>query len=147
MISVRDLLKSKGTEVWHVSPDTALLEALRVMEYRDVGALVILEKDELKGIISERDFARTVAETGTCILKTTVDSYMTKDVITIDIDQTIDLGMRLMTDNHIRHLPVTEKGKVVGMITLGDVVTEILNNKDALIDSLENYIEGTGYGK
>ncbi len=147
MISVRDLLKSKGTEVWHVSPDTSLLEALRVMEYRDIGALVILEHNELKGIISERDFARTVAETGTCILKSSVENYMTKEVITIDIDQAIDLGMRLMTDNHIRHLPVTEKGQVVGMITLGDVVTEILNNKDALIDSLEDYIEGTGYGK
>ncbi len=147
MISMRDLLKSKGDEVWHVSPDTSLIEALRVMEYRDIGALLILEHDELKGIISERDFARTVAETGTCILKTSVENYMTKDVITVDIDQVIDVGMRLMTDNHIRHLPVVENGKVVGMITLGDVVTEILNNKDALINSLEDYIEGTGYGK
>jgi CBS domain-containing protein len=145
MISVRDLLKSKGYEVWHVSPDTSLLEAVRLMEERDIGALLILEHDELKGIISERDFARMVAETGTCILGTSVENYMTKDVITVDIDQTIEIGMRLMTDNHIRHLPVMEKGKVAGMITLGDVVTEILNNKDALIDSLENYIEGTGY--
>ena len=147
MINVRDLLKTKGDEVWHVSPDTSLLEALRVMEHRDIGALLILEHGELKGIISERDFARMVAKTGTFILGTSVENNMTKDVITINIDQTIDIGMRLMTDNHIRHLPVLEKGKVVGMITLGDVVTEILNNKDALINSLENYIEGTGYGR
>ncbi len=147
MFSVRDLLKSKGSEVWHVSPDTSLLEALRIMELRDIGALVILERDVLQGIISERDFARTVAETGTCILKTSVENYMTREVFTIDIDQAIEVGMRLMTDNHIRHLPVMEKGKVVGMIALGDVVTEILNNKDSLINSLEDYIEGTGYGK
>lgn len=147
MFTVRNLLKTKGSEVWHITPDTTMLEALRVMEYRNVGALIIQEQGELKGIISERDFARTVARAGTCIVETSVANYMTKNVITIDIDQTIDVGMRLMTENHIRHLPVTENGKVVGMITLGDVVTEILTNKDSLIASLENYIQGTGYGQ
>lgn len=147
MISVRDLLKEKGSAVWHVTPDTSLLEALREMEYRDVGALIVLERGELKGIFSERDFARAVAETGTCILQSSVESTMTKDVFVVEGDQMIEDCMRLMTSKRIRHLPVVEKGEVVGMITIGDVVASLLNNKDAIIDSLQNYIEGTGYGR
>ncbi len=145
MLTIRSLLKTKGSVVWHISPKISILEALRTMEARNIGALIVQEQGKLIGIVSERDFARTVARSGACAVDTAIENYMTKKVITIDIDQTIDASMRLMTENHIRHLPVLEKGQVAGVITLGDVVTEILTNKDSLITSLENYIQGSEF--
>lgn len=146
MITIRDLLKNKGNQVWSISPDTSVIETLQLMAEKDVGALLVLEGDQIAGIISERDFVRSIAETERCILKTTVLEYMTKKVITVELDQSIDECMQMMTKERIRHLPVVEGGKLVGLISIGDVVKELISNKESTINNLQNYIEGRGYG-
>jgi CBS domain-containing protein len=146
MATIRDLLKVKGNQVWCISPDTTVLETLQVMQDKDVGALLVLDGDQIAGIISERDFVRSIAKTGRCVLNTTVLEYMTKKVFTIDPDQSIDDCMQLMTRERIRHLPVVEDEKLVGLISIGDVVKELISSKELKIDNLENYIEGRGYG-
>jgi CBS domain-containing protein len=145
MSTVRDLLKVKGNEVWSVSPETSVLDTLRMMAQKEVGALVVLDAGQIVGIISERDFARSIAKTEQCILDTTVMDYMTKKVVTIGPDQTVDDCMQMMTKGRIRHLPVVEGKKLIGLISIGDVVKEIISSKESTIDTLENYIEGRGY--
>lgn len=145
MSTVRDLLKVKGNEVWSVSPETSVLDTLRMMAEKEVGALVVLDAGQIVGIISERDFARSIAKTEQCILDTTVMDYMTKKVVTIGPDQTVDDCMQMMTKGRIRHLPVVEGKKLIGLISIGDVVKEIISSKESTIDNLENYIEGRGY--
>ena len=146
MATIRDLLKNKGNQVWAISPNTSVLETLQMMAEKDVGALLVLEGDQIAGIISERDFVRSIAETERCVLNTTVLEYMTKKVITVSPDQGIDECMQLMTKEHIRHLPVMEGGKLVGVISIGDVVKELISYKESTINTLQNYIEGRGYG-
>jgi CBS domain-containing protein len=144
---VRDLLQVKGNEIWHISPDTAVLEALRFMAAKDVGALLVLQNDQLVGIISERDFVRSIAETGQCLIHSTVQEYMTKEVFTVGLDYTIEECMQLMTQKHIRHLPVLENSQVIGVVSIGDIVKGLIQTKESTIDTLENYIEGRGYGR
>ena len=146
MATIRDLLKNKGNQVWAISPNTSVLETLQMMAEKDVGALLVLEGNQIAGIISERDFVRSIAETERCVLNTTVLEYMTKKVITIDPNQAIEDCMQLMTKEHIRHLPVVEGGKLVGIISIGDVVKELISYKESTINTLQNYIEGRGYG-
>lgn len=116
------------------------------MAEKDVGALLVLDGDKIAGIISERDFARSIAEKERCILNTTVLEYMTTKVTTISPDHSIDDCLQLMTNERIRHLPVVENDKLVGMISIGDLVKEIISNNESTINSLQSYIEGTGYG-
>ena len=142
MSTVRDLLKVKGSQVWFVSPTADMLETLKIMAEKGVGALLVVEGEEIKGIVSERDFARVVARQERCALNTTVLEYMTTRVVTVTPDQSIEDCMRLMTKEHIRHLPVVEGKKLVGLISIGDVVKEVISGKDSKISSLENYIEG-----
>ena len=146
MTTVCDLLKIKGDQVWSISPATSVLDTLQLMAEKDVGALLVLEGDQIAGIISERDFVRSIAKTGRCLVQTTVPEYMTKKVITINPDQSLEECMQLMTKEHIRHLPVIENGKLVGIISIGDVVKELISNKESTINNLQNYIEGRGYG-
>jgi CBS domain-containing protein len=146
MITVRDLLKGKGNDVWSVSPEDVVLKALVLMAEKDIGALLVLEQEKLKGIVSERDFVRSIADTERCLIDAPVSKYMTKVVITVEPDQTIDECMRLMTANHIRHLPVIDAGHVVGVISIGDVVKADIAVKESTISNLENYIEGRGFG-
>lgn len=147
MITVRDLLRTKGDAVWFVTPSTNVLEALKYMAEKDIGALLVLEGEKLAGIISERDFARMIAKSGKCIVNAEIRDYMTTEVYTVSPEQTIADCMRFMTDKHIRHLPVVEANKLVGMISIGDVVKEIITNQNMVINRLENYIEGRGYGQ
>lgn len=142
MAIVRDLLRTKGTQVWFVSPNADMLETLKIMAAKGVGALLVLEDDQIKGIVSERDFVRAVAHEERCALNTTVLEYMTRDVVTATPETTIDECMRLMTRERIRHLPVLEEGRLAGIISIGDVVKQIISEKDSTIQSLENYIEG-----
>ena len=147
MANVRDLLKVKGDQVWNVTPDTSVLEALKLMAEKEVGALLVLQNDQIAGIISERDFARSIAKIGQCAIDLYVDSYMTKDVFTVTPDQSIEDCMNLMTQKRIRHLPVLEGSKLAAMISIGDVVKELIAVKESTINTLENYIEGRGYGQ
>ncbi|HVN52873.1 MAG TPA: CBS domain-containing protein [Anaerolineaceae bacterium] len=112
MTSIRDLLKYKGSTVWSVEPGTSVLEALKVLADKEIGALPVLQEGQLVGIISERDFVRSIAQTGRCIVDATVAEYMTREIVTIGLDQTTEQCMQMMTDHHIRHLPVIEKGKL-----------------------------------
>jgi CBS domain-containing protein len=146
MITVRDLLKGKGNDVWSVSPEDAVLKALNLMAEKEIGALLVLEQEKVRGIVSERDFVRSIAETERCLIDAPVSKYMTKVVITVEPDQTIEECMELMTTNHIRHLPVIEKDHVVGVISIGDVVKAELSSKESTIKNLEDYIEGRGFG-
>jgi len=134
--------KGQGSQVWFVSPTADMLETLKIMAEKGVGALLVVEGEEIKGIVSERDFARVVARQERCALNTTVLEYMTTRVVTVTPDQSIEDCMRLMTKEHIRHLPVVEGKKLVGLISIGDVVKEVISGKDSKISSLENYIEG-----
>ena len=147
MLTVRDLLKFKGEGVWAISPETSTIEALRLMAEKNVGALLVLKDGELAGIISERDFARQIAEKNAAHLDASIGEYMTEKVFTVTPDQTIEECMQLMTDKRIRHLPVLSKGRLIGLISIGDVVKGIISDQNSLINNLQDYILGTGYGQ
>lgn len=147
MLKIRDLLKIKGNQVWSINPETSVLEALQLMTEKQVGALLVLDGEKIAGIISERDFVHGVAEKERCIVNTTIFEYMTPKVITVTLDQTVEDCMQLMTREHIRHLPVVENEKLMGMISIGDIVKEIISSEKSRADALENYIEGRGYGQ
>jgi CBS domain-containing protein len=142
MVTVRDLIKTKGNEVWSVSPDTTMIDALNLLAKKDVGALMVTKDDKMVGIVSERDFVRSIAKTGQCLLHSTVERYMTTDISSVAPDATIDQCMQLMTDKHIRHLPVLENDKLVAVVSIGDVVRDLISNKELTINQLEDYIQG-----
>ena len=147
MTTVRDLLKTKGNQVWSISQETSVLEALEFMAEKNVGAVVVLEKGNMVGIISERDFARAIARLGRCLIKAPVKDFMTKDVFTVRPELSTDECLSLMSEKKIRHLPVMVEDKLVGLISIGDIVKEVISSKESTIHSLENYIEGTGYNR
>jgi CBS domain-containing protein len=142
MVTVRDLIKTKGNEVWSVSPETTMIDALNLLAKKDVGALMVTKEGKMVGIVSERDFVRSIAKTGQCLLHSTVERYMTTDISSVTPDATIDQCMQLMTDKHIRHLPVLENDKLVAVISIGDVVRDLISNKELTINQLEDYIQG-----
>lgn len=142
MITVRDLLNSKGNQVWSISPESSVFEALKVMADKDIGALLVIDRVDLVGVISERDYARKVILRGKSSMDTPVRDIMTPKVITVQIDQRIEECMELMTEKRIRHLPVYEAENLVGVISIGDVVKAIITNQAFMIDQLEDYITG-----
>ena len=147
MITIREVLKVKGNQVWSITPDTSVLEALQLMTEKQVGALLVLEGEKIAGIFSERDFVHGVAEKERCIVNTTVIEYMTPKVFTVSPDETIEDCMQLMTKEHFRHLPVVENGKLTGLISIGDIVKDIISTEKSKARMLENFIEGRGYGQ
>ncbi len=147
MLTVRDILKVKGSQVWSVSPEATVLEALEIMAQKNTGALVVLDEGKLVGIISERDFARSIAKIGRCLIENPVKEFMTKEVFTVNPDMLTEQCMVLMTNKKIRHLPVLVENKMVGLVSIGDVVKAEISSKDSTINSLENYIQGTDYNR
>ncbi|GIK39879.1 MAG: histidine kinase [Chloroflexota bacterium] len=148
MITVQQVLKDKGySDVWTVSPDASVNDALRLMSDKNVGALPVIEVGKLIGIISERDYARKVILKGKSSLNTPVSEIMTAEVISVHPEQSMEECMTLMTQKRVRHLPVLVGDKLVGLISIGDVLKEIISDQKAFIESLQNYIEGTGYGQ
>ncbi len=145
MAIVRNLLGSKGKIVWSVAPTTKTIDALKLLSEKDIGALLVMDGIKLVGIISERDFARRLAKSGLCDVNQPVQEVMITNVYYANLDNTTEECMKLMSDKHIRHLPIIEKGKVVGMITIGDIVKEIIDNQKSTIKSLENYITGQSF--
>ncbi|UCH64140.1 MAG: CBS domain-containing protein [Fidelibacterota bacterium] len=139
---VRDLLKLKGSEVWSVSPDSSVYEALQLMSEKNVGALLVLQKEELVGIFSERDYARKVVLRGKFSKDTPVKEIMSSNILFVRPDQTIEECMALMTDKHLRHLPVYEGKNLIGLISIGDVVKAIISGQEFAIQQLEHYITG-----
>ena len=143
MITIRHLLDSKGYDIWSISPDDPVFEALKLLAEKDIGALLVMEDQDLVGIVSERDYARKIILKGKASMDTQVRDIMSEHVISISPGQDIRESMELMTDKKIRHLPAVEEGKVIGVITIGDLVKGIMDYQEFMIDQLENYITGT----
>lgn len=139
---VRDILQAKGSQVWSIPPDRSVFDALTLMAEKNVGALVVLDGDRVVGIISERDYARKVILKGKSSKEIPVREIMTSPVVCIRPEQSMEECMALMTDKHVRHLPVAENNRLVGLISIGDVVKAIIEEKEFIIGQLENYITG-----
>ena len=143
MTTVRTVLQTKKNDIWSISPDAVVIEALKIMADKNIGALLVMQKESLAGIFSERDYARKIVLKGESSRTTAVKDVMTSAVMTVNPEQSIDDCMALMTDKHIRHLPVVENGKLIGLISIGDVVKEIISEHKYTIQQLENYITGS----
>jgi CBS domain-containing protein len=144
---VSTILQIKGNDVYTVKKDTPLINVLELMAEKGIGAVLVMEDEKIAGIFSERDFARKVAKTRNLSLDVPVSELMTKDVFVISPEETIDECMALMSSSKIRHLPVIENEKLVGLISIGDVVRISIDDKDLQIQSMEKYIFGYGYGQ
>ncbi len=142
MKTVNDLLRAKGHALWSIGPEATVYQALELMAQKDVGALVVLERGALAGILSERDYARKVILHGKSSRETPVREIMTRHVITVGPQQTLVDCMKLMTDHHIRHLPVVVDGELAGLVSIGDVVKGIISEQEFMIEQLEKYISG-----
>lgn len=140
MITVRHLLDGKGRALFSIEPEDPVLEAIRMMADRHVGALLVMRGSELAGILSERDYARKVVLLGRSSAETPVWQIMTSPVITVSPDNSVQDCMRLMTERRIRHLPVMDGGRVVGMISIGDLVKAVIEEQQQTIQQLETYI-------
>ena len=140
MASVRQLLETKGTAVFTVEPEDPVLEAIRLMAERHVGALLVMKGNELVGIVSERDYARKVILLGRSSNATPVWQLMSSPLQTASPDQSVQDCMRIMTEHRIRHLPVVERGRVAGVISIGDLVKAVIEDQQHTIEQLESYI-------
>jgi CBS domain-containing protein len=140
MISVGKLLEEKGGELWHVSPEDSVFDAITCMEDKHVGALVVIHNDKLVGIISERDYARKVILKSRTSKDTQVKEIMTREVIYTFPEQPVSECLVIINEKRIRHLPVLDKGELVGMISVGDVVKEIIKEQKYTIEQLENQL-------
>lgn len=136
MLTAQNILEIKGKDVWTISPDDSVFDALRLMARVDVGALMVMDGNKLIGIISERDYARKVILVGKSSKETLVKEIMTKKVVTIHPMQTCEECMDLMTKNQIRHLPVMDDGELIGVISIGDVVKHIIYKQREAIKNL-----------
>jgi CBS domain-containing protein len=143
MNTIGQLLESKGKDIWSIVPNATVFEALRIMAKKDVGVLLVIDKGKLVGIFSERDYARKVILKGKSSKETAVGELMTKDVYYIDPKNTLHECLAVMTAKHIRHMPVLEKDQLVGIVTLGDVVKQIIADQEFTIRELEKYISGS----
>lgn len=139
---VKHLLDRKGREIISIAEDASVLDAITIMAERSIGSLPVMDGEELRGIVTERDYARKVIIKGRSSKSTPVSEIMTADVCTASVDQTVNDCMTIMTERRIRHLPVVENGKVVGLISIGDLVQAIISDQQEAIQHLEQYISG-----
>ena len=139
---VKHILDSKGTDIWCVSPEDSVLEAIKIMADKRIGALLVIDQEKLTGIVSERDYARKVILKGRSSESTKVREIMTSDLICTNPEDSVEDCMSLMTKNHIRHLPIIKDTKVVGILSIGDLVKSIIEEQDYTIKQLEMYITG-----
>jgi len=140
MKTIRQLLKIKGRKVWTVSPATSVFDALQVMAEKDVGALLVVKGKTLVGVFSERDYARKVILHGKSSREILVSEIMSSPPIFIEPDETIEQGLALMSAKHVRHLPVMENNRLVGIVTIGDLVKSLIVEQKVVIDHLEKHI-------
>jgi CBS domain-containing protein len=140
MGTVRNLLQKKGNAVYTVSPGTSVYDALELLEDRNLGALIVTDNGKLLGVFTERDYARKVVLKGRSSKETLVHDIMSGNPVVVNLHTTIEECMELMTDKFIRHLPVLDGGQLVGVISIGDVVKYIIEEKDYIIENLRNYI-------
>ena len=142
MKTVKDILRAKGSKIYSISPDATVYEALNRMADKNVGAMLVFEGNDLVGLISERDYSRKTILKGRFSKQTAVREIMTTEAVTVHPDDDIEACMELFTDKHVRHLPVIEKKKVVGIVSIGDIVKSVIDYKDFIIEEMENYIKG-----
>ncbi|MDH3811576.1 MAG: CBS domain-containing protein [Gammaproteobacteria bacterium] len=139
---VQQLLDRKGDEIISITKDASVFDAIKLMADRGVGSLLVMDGDELKGIVTERDYARKVIIKGRASESTPVADIMTTDLVTASLTQSVNDCMTLMSERRIRHLPVLVDGKVAGMISIGDLVQAIISDQQEEIEQLESYISG-----
>jgi len=140
MTTVERLLETKGSGVWSIPPEASVFEAVQLMAEKGIGALMVLERNQLVGIISERDYAREIVLKDRSSRGTPVRDIMTRKVLFVRPEQTLEECMALMTERHLRHLPVLRGERLVGVISMRDVVKSLISEKEFLIEQLENYI-------
>jgi CBS domain-containing protein len=140
--SIRCILQFKGRDVWSLHPDASVYEAIEMMSRKQVGALLVIRDSQPVGFVSERDYARKVILKGKSSRETKVSEIMSSPIITVGPDQTIDECMRIMTASRIRHLPVVERGQIVGIVSIGDLVRWIISSQEETIHQLHSYIAG-----
>ncbi len=142
MKSVKQILEHKGYQVWSIGPDATVLEALKLMADKNVGALTVMVEDRLVGLVTERDYARKVALLDRSSLDTPVELIMTSRVVCTSPDRTAEECMAVMTDKRVRHLPVIDSDRVIGLVSIGDLVQAIIDDQQFTIEQLEQYIAG-----
>ena len=140
MRKVRHLLEAKAPEVFAIGPDAPVIDAIRLMAEKGIGAVVVMQAGRLAGILSERDYARKIVLQGRASHDTPVRDIMTAKVVTVRLDDTIDHCMQLVTDRRIRHLPVLERDAVLGVVSIGDLVRAVIEDQQVEIDQLQRYI-------
>ena len=142
---VRDLIRTKGNQVWSTAPEASVFEALQLMAEKQVGALLVMRGDEIRGIISERDCIRKLDLQGRTARQTKVSEIMTTNVLYVEASETLEECMAVMTEKRIRHLPVFDDGHLVGLVSIGDILKEIITEQKIIISHLEHYITGGGH--
>ncbi|SKB82897.1 CBS domain-containing protein [Daejeonella lutea] len=140
MKTVKHIVQNKSNSIYSVSPETSVLDALQVMMDKNISALLVMEGEALKGIFTERDYARKIILQGKSSRETLIAEVMTADLETIRFSSSIDQCMQIMTNRHIRHLPIVEDGKVGGMISIGDLVKFVIEDQKQTIEQLQSYI-------
>jgi len=140
MKTVKNIFQNKSTAIFSVSPDTSVLDALQVMMDKNISALLVMEGPDLKGIFTERDYARKIILQGKSSKETKIKEVMTASLEVINLNSSIDHCMQIMTDKHIRHLPIIDNGKVAGMISIGDLVKFVIEDQKQTIEQLQSYI-------
>lgn len=143
MTTVRSVLQTKDNTIWSIAPDALVFDALKIMADKNVGALLVTQKEKVVGIFSERDYARKIVLKGESSHTTAIKDVMTSGVLSVNPEQSIDECMALMTNKHVRHLPVLENEKLIGLVSIGDVVKAIISEHEYTIKQLENYITGS----
>lgn len=141
-LPVREILNQKGSLVWSITPETTVLDAIKMMAEKNVGALLVTRENQLVGILSERDYTRNVVLKGRASKDTPVREIISGRVVSVSPDHTVQECMRLMTEHRIRHLPVVEGAKILGVISIGDLVNSIISAQNSAIEQLETYITG-----
>lgn len=142
MIYVVDILKEKGNNYFSVLPETITLEALKFMAEKNIGAVLVVNEDKLLGIFSERDYARKIVLHGKSSSNTQISEFMSTHLTTVHSNTPITDCMQIMTDKHVRHLPVVDNDKILGLVSIGDIVSRIIREQKNTIQQLENYITG-----
>lgn len=142
MRTVRHLLESKSADIFAISPDAAVIDAIRLMAEKGIGAVLVMEGERLTGILSERDYARRIVLEGRSSRDTPVRDIMTATVVTVAPDDTAARCMELVTHGRIRHLPVVEQAQVIGVVSIGDLVKAVMEDQRQELDQLQRYIAG-----
>ncbi len=140
--TIAEILSHKGQNIWSITPEATVFDAIELMADKNIGALLVMEQDKLLGILSERDYTRKVALKGKSSKQTAVREIISEGIVTATPHHTVEECMRLMTDHRIRHLPVLEKGRVMGIVSIGDLVNWIISAQSTTIHQLQTYISG-----